>query len=206
MLPKLATVIEKLSAFANEYKSLPCLGYTHLQPAQLTTVGKRACLWIQDLLRDLENLEYVRSKLRFRGVKGTTGTQVIRIPEPRLEESEREKKKLGGTDNYQASFLQIFDGDHAKVERLDELVTKKANFPSAYIISSQTYTRKIDADVLNALSSFGATCEHIGQAIRLLASFKELEEPFESTQIGSSAMAYKRNPMRSERQIGRAHV
>ncbi|KAF2117765.1 putative adenylosuccinate lyase Ade13 [Lophiotrema nucula] len=174
LLPKLATVIEKLSAFAKEYKSLPALAYTHLQPAQLTTVGKRACLWIQDLLKDLKNLERAREDLsRFRGVKGTTGTQ--------------------------ASFLQIFNGDHAKVEHLDELVTKKAGFGSAFIISSQTYTRKIDVDVLNALASFGSTCEHIGQAIRLLASFKELEEPFESTQIGSSAMAYKRNPMRSER-------
>ncbi|OAG07258.1 putative adenylosuccinate lyase Ade13 [Paraphaeosphaeria sporulosa] len=173
LLPKLATVIEKLSTFAKEYKSLPCLGYTHLQPAQLTTVGKRACLWIQDLLKDLKNLERARDDLRFRGVKGTTGTQ--------------------------ASFLQIFEGDHDKVEKLDELVTEKAGFSSAYIISSQTYTRKVDVDVLNALSSFGSTCENIGQAIRLLASFKELEEPFESTQIGSSAMAYKRNPMRSER-------
>lgn len=173
LLPKLATVIEKLSTFAKEHKSLPCLGYTHLQPAQLTTVGKRACLWIQDLLKDLQNLERARDDLRFRGVKGTTGTQ--------------------------ASFLQIFEGDHDKVEKLDELVTQKAGFSSAYIISSQTYTRKVDVDVLNALASFGSTCENIGQAIRLLASFKELEEPFESTQIGSSAMAYKRNPMRSER-------
>ncbi|CAI6338291.1 unnamed protein product [Periconia digitata] len=173
LIPKLATVIEKLSTFARENKNLPCLGYTHLQPAQLTTVGKRACLWIQDLLKDLKNLERARDDLRFRGVKGTTGTQ--------------------------ASFLQIFDGDHAKVEQLDELVTEKAGFSSAFIISSQTYTRKIDVDVLNALSSFGATCEHIGQSIRILASNKELEEPFESTQIGSSAMAYKRNPMRSER-------
>ncbi|KAK3216403.1 hypothetical protein GRF29_8g3181235 [Pseudopithomyces chartarum] len=173
LLPKLATVIEKLSTFAKEHKSLPCLGYTHLQPAQLTTVGKRACLWIQDLLKDLQNLERARDDLRFRGVKGTTGTQ--------------------------ASFLQIFEGDHDKVEKLDELVTQKAGFASAYIISSQTYTRKVDVDVLNALASFGSTCENIGQAIRLLASFKELEEPFESTQIGSSAMAYKRNPMRSER-------
>ncbi|KAF2642277.1 putative adenylosuccinate lyase Ade13 [Massarina eburnea CBS 473.64] len=173
LLPKLATVIKKLSTFAKDNKSLPCLGYTHLQPAQLTTVGKRACLWIQDLMTDLKNLERARDDLRFRGVKGTTGTQ--------------------------ASFLQIFNGDHQKVEQLDEIVTAKAGFSSAYIISAQTYPRKVDADVLNALSSFGATCEHIGQSIRLLASFKELEEPFESTQIGSSAMAYKRNPMRSER-------
>ncbi|KAF2266589.1 putative adenylosuccinate lyase Ade13 [Lojkania enalia] len=173
LIPKLATVIEKLSTFAKGHKSLPCLAYTHLQPAQLTTVGKRACLWIQDLLKDLKNMERARGDLRFRGVKGTTGTQ--------------------------ASFLQIFNGDHSKVEQLDELVTKKAGFESAYIISSQTYTRKVDVDILNALASFGSTCEHIGQAIRLLASFKELEEPFEKDQIGSSAMAYKRNPMRSER-------
>ncbi|OCK81800.1 putative adenylosuccinate lyase Ade13 [Lepidopterella palustris CBS 459.81] len=173
LLPKLATVIEKLSTFAKEHKSLPCLAYTHLQPAQLTTVGKRACLWIQDLLMDLRNFERARNDLRFRGVKGTTGTQ--------------------------ASFLQIFAGDHSKVEKLDELVTQKAGFESAFIISSQTYTRKIDGDVLNALGSFGATCERIGQDIRHLAAFKELEEPFETMQIGSSAMAYKRNPMRSER-------
>ncbi|KAF2490701.1 putative adenylosuccinate lyase Ade13 [Lophium mytilinum] len=173
LLPKLATVIEKLSSFAKEHKDLACLAYTHLQPAQLTTVGKRACLWIQDLLMDLRNLERARDDLRFRGVKGTTGTQ--------------------------ASFLQIFAGDHSKVEALDELVTKKADFKSAFIISSQTYTRKIDGDVLQALGSFGATCERIGQDIRHLAAFKELEEPFESMQIGSSAMAYKRNPMRSER-------
>ncbi|KAF2201986.1 putative adenylosuccinate lyase Ade13 [Delitschia confertaspora ATCC 74209] len=173
LLPKLATVIAKLSTFAKEYKSLACLAYTHLQPAQLTTVGKRACLWIQDLLMDLRNLERARDDLRFRGVKGTTGTQ--------------------------ASFLQIFNGDHDKVEKLDELVTKKAGFESAFTISSQTYSRKIDGDVLNALGSFGATCERIGQDIRHLASAKEMEEPFEKSQIGSSAMAYKRNPMRSER-------
>jgi adenylosuccinate lyase len=166
-------VIEKLSTFAKENKDLACLAYTHLQPAQLTTVGKRACLWIQDLLMDLRNLERARDDLRFRGVKGTTGTQ--------------------------ASFLQIFAGNHSKVEALDELVTKKASFKSAFIISSQTYTRKIDGDVLQALGSFGATCERIGQDVRHLAAFKELEEPFEKMQIGSSAMAYKRNPMRSER-------
>ncbi|KAI9680632.1 MAG: adenylosuccinase ade13 [Caeruleum heppii] len=173
LLPKLAKVVEKLSTFAEEYKNLPCLAYTHGQPAQLTTVGKRACLWIQDLLMDLRNLERARNDLRFRGVKGTTGTQ--------------------------ASFLQIFAGDHDKVEHLDELVTQKAGFESAFIISSQTYSRKIDADVANALGSFGATCERIGGDIRHLAMMKELEEPFEKDQIGSSAMAYKRNPMRSER-------
>jgi adenylosuccinate lyase len=173
LLPRLATVVDKLGKFAREYKDLPCLGYTHGQAAQLTTVGKRACLWIQDLLMDLRNLERTKEDLRFRGCKGTTGTQ--------------------------ASFLQIFKDDHDKVEQLDELVCKKAGFKSAFIISSQTYSRKIDVDVLNALGSFGATCERIGGDIRHLAMFKELEEPFEKDQIGSSAMAYKRNPMRSER-------
>ncbi|KAF2229234.1 putative adenylosuccinate lyase Ade13 [Viridothelium virens] len=173
LLPKLAQSVERLSAFAQQYKDLACLGYTHGQPAQLTTVGKRACLWIQDLLIDLQKLERARDDLRFRGAKGTTGTQ--------------------------ASFLQIFNGDHEKVERLDELITAKAGFKSAFIITSQTYSRKIDVEVINALGSFGATCEHIGGDIRHLAMFKELEEPFEKDQIGSSAMAYKRNPMRSER-------
>ena len=175
LLPKLAGVVEKLAKFAREYRDMPCLGYTHGQPAQLTTVGKRACLWIQDLLMDLRNIERARTDLRFRGVKGTTGSQ--------------------------ASFLQIFNGDHDLVDKLDELVTKKAGFDHApaYIISSQTYSRKIDLDVSNALASFGATCQRIGGDIRHLAMFKELEEPFEKDQIGSSAMAYKRNPMRSER-------
>ncbi|KAL8943825.1 MAG: hypothetical protein Q9216_000818 [Gyalolechia sp. 2 TL-2023] len=171
--PKLAGVIQKLSDFAQTNKNLACLGYTHGQPAQLTTMGKRACLWIQDLLMDLRNLERARSDLRFRGVKGTVGTQ--------------------------ASFLQIFKGDHEKVEQLDETVTKKAGFDSAFTISSQTYSRKIDVDVGHALGSLGATCQRIGGDIRHLAMFKELEEPFEKDQIGSSAMAYKRNPMRSER-------
>lgn len=175
LLPKLAMSIQKLSQFAHEYRSLPCLGYTHGQPAQLTTVGKRACLWIQDLLMDVRNISRAKSDLRFRGVKGTTGTQ--------------------------ASFLQIFNNDHGKVEKLDELVTQKAGFDHApaYIISSQTYSRKIDLDVSNALASFGATCQRMAGDIRHLAMFKEMEEPFEKDQIGSSAMAYKRNPMRSER-------
>ncbi|KAL8699206.1 MAG: hypothetical protein Q9201_006134 [Fulgogasparrea decipioides] len=173
LLPKLAAVIQKLSDFAQTYKDLPCLGYTHGQPAQLVTVGKRACLWIQDLLMDLRNIERARSDLRFRGVKGTVGTQ--------------------------ASFLQVFKGDHAKVEQLDEIVTKKAGFDSAFTITSQTYSRKLDVDVGHALASFGATCQRIGGDIRHLATFKEIEEPFETEQIGSSAMAYKRNPMRSER-------
>ncbi|KAJ9667021.1 adenylosuccinase ade13 [Coniosporium apollinis] len=173
LLPKLAIVIKKLADFAANNKDLACLGYTHGQPAQLTTVGKRACLWIQDLLMDLRNLERAHDDLRFRGVKGTTGTQ--------------------------ASFLAIFDGDHDKVEQLDELVTKKAGFTSAYTICSQTYSRKIDVEVANALGDFGTTCQRIGSDIRHLAMLKELEEPFEKDQIGSSAMAYKRNPMRSER-------
>jgi adenylosuccinate lyase len=175
LLPKLAMCIQNLSKFADEYKSLPCLGYTHGQPAQLTTVGKRACLWIQDLLMDLRNLSRAKSDLRFRGVKGTTGSQ--------------------------ASFLQLFNNDHAKVEKLDELVTHKAGFDHApaYLITSQTYSRKIDLDVANALASFGASCQRIAGDIRHLATFKEVEEPFEPDQIGSSAMAYKRNPMRSER-------
>lgn len=173
LLPKLATVIYKLSQFALTHRSLPCLGYTHYQPAQLTTVGKRACLWIQDLLFDLRNLTRARADISFRGVKGTTGTQ--------------------------ASFLQIFSGDHQKVEELDRIVTQLAGFDYAYPITSQTYSRKVDVDVLNALSSFGTTAQRIAGDIRHLAATKELEEPFEKDQIGSSAMAYKRNPMRSER-------
>lgn len=175
LLPKLAGVIQRLTNFALEYRHLPCLGYTHGQPAQPITVGKRASLWITDLLMDLRNLERARDDLltQFRGVKGTTGSQ--------------------------ASFLAIFKGDDAKVDALDDLVTKKAGFAAAEISTSQTYSRKIDVDVVHALSSFGSTCERVGGDIRHLAMFKELEEPFEADQIGSSAMAYKRNPMRSER-------
>ena len=173
LLPKLANAIHKLSRFALQYKDLATLGYTHYQAAQLTTVGKRACLWIQDLLFDLRNLTRARGDLGFRGVKGTTGTQ--------------------------ASFLAIFGGDHDKVEALDRLVTAAAGFAYAYPVTSQTYSRKVDADVISALSSFGATCQRIGSDIRHLAATKEMEEPFEKDQIGSSAMAYKRNPMRSER-------
>lgn len=165
LLPKLAMAIDKLSSFAKQYKDLACLGYTHGQPAQLTTVGKRTCLWIQDLLMDVRNLERARDDIRFRGVKGTTGTQ--------------------------ASFLQIFENDHDKVERLDKLVTEKAGFESAFTITSQTYSRKVDADTLNTLGSFGATCERIGADIRHLAMFKELEEPLEKDQIGSSAMVWE---------------
>ncbi|KAJ3093299.1 Phosphoribosylglycinamide formyltransferase [Physocladia obscura] len=173
IIPKLASCIDKLSSFANTYKNLPTLGFTHLQPAQLTTVGKRACLWIQELLMDLRNISRARSDMRFRGVKGTTGTQ--------------------------ASFLTLFEGDHDKVEQLDELVTEMSGFPAAYPVTGQTYTRKVDLDVIATLASFGATAHKMTSDIRILASFKEIEEPFEKDQIGSSAMAYKRNPMRCER-------
>ncbi|XP_028346441.1 adenylosuccinate lyase isoform X8 [Physeter macrocephalus] len=173
LLPKLARVISRLADFAKERADLPTLGFTHFQPAQLTTVGKRCCLWIQDLCMDLQNLKRVRDDLRFRGVKGTTGTQ--------------------------ASFLQLFEGDDQKVEQLDKMVTEKAGFKRAFIITGQTYTRKIDIEVLSVLAGLGASVHKICTDIRLLASLKELEEPFEKQQIGSSAMPYKRNPMRSER-------
>ncbi|XP_029168883.1 adenylosuccinate lyase [Nylanderia fulva] len=173
LLPKLASVIRRLAKFALENRSLPTLGFTHLQPAQLTTVGKRATLWLQELLMDERAIRRARNDLRFRGVKGTTGTQ--------------------------ASFLQLFNGDAEKVKRLDDLVTKMAGFEKHYAVTGQTYSRKVDIECLNVLSSLGATVHKICTDIRLLANMKELEEPFESTQIGSSAMPYKRNPMRSER-------
>ncbi|KAI5829745.1 Adenylosuccinate lyase [Schizophyllum commune Tattone D] len=173
LIRSLVVLIERLSTFAETNKSLPTLGFTHFQPAQLTTVGKRATLWIQDLLGDLRNLRRARSDLGFRGAKGTTGTQ--------------------------ASFLALFDGDHEKVKALDRRVTELAGFEYAYPVASQTYSRKVDADVLAALASLGATAHKIGTDLRLLANLKEVEEPFEANQIGSSAMAYKRNPMRSER-------
>ncbi|NWY33936.1 PUR8 lyase, partial [Pheucticus melanocephalus] len=173
LLPKLARVISRLADFAEKYADMPALGFTHYQPAQLTTVGKRCCLWIQDLCMDLQNLERARDDLRFRGVKGTTGTQ--------------------------ASFLQLFEGDHSKVEELDRLVTEKAGFKRAYMVTGQTYSRKVDIGVLAVLASLGASIHKICTDIRLLANLKEIEEPFEKDQIGSSAMPYKRNPMRSER-------
>jgi len=173
LLPKLARCISRLSKFADEYKNLPTLGFTHMQPAQLVTVGKRATLWLNDLLMDLRNLERARNDLRFRGCKGTTGTQ--------------------------ASFLQIFNNDEEKVKKLDQLVTKLSGFESSYIVCGQTYSRKVDADCLSALASLGASIHKICTDIRLLANMKEIEEPFETLQIGSSAMPYKRNPMRSER-------
>ncbi|RXN25383.1 adenylosuccinate lyase [Labeo rohita] len=169
----LARVIDRLAKFAEEYAELPTLGFTHYQPAQLTTVGKRACLWLQDLVMDMRNLQRARDDLRFRGVKGTTGTQ--------------------------ASFLQLFDGDHEKVEELDRKVTEKAGFKKSYLVTGQTYSRKVDIDTLCVLASLGATVHKICTDIRLLANQKEIEEPFEKEQIGSSAMPYKRNPMRAER-------
>lgn len=170
---KLAQCCNSLADFALEHKSIPQLGYTHFQPAQLTTLGKRACLWLQDFLIDLKQLKVTADELRFRGVKGTTGTQ--------------------------ASFLELFNGDHEKVEELDKLVTCKAGFTSKFTITGQTYTRKIDSIVINAVAGVGSTINKFCTDVRLLASLKELEEPFAQKQIGSSAMPYKRNPMRSER-------
>jgi len=173
LLPRVASVIKCLSEFALEYRDLPTLGFTHLQPAQLTTVGKRCTLWIQDLMMDERNLSDCRKYLRFRGVKGTTGTQ--------------------------ASFLELFNGDRNKVKQLDARVTELAGFDQSYGVTGQTYSRKVDLDIVSALSSLGATVHKMCSDLRLLASMKEVEEPFETTQIGSSAMPYKRNPMRSER-------
>ncbi len=166
-------VLRALAAFAETWKNEPTLGYTHLQPAQLTTVGKRATLWMQDLVLDLQDLAYRRSTLPFRGVKGTTGTQ--------------------------ASFLELFGGDHGKVRELDRIVTAKMEFQSLLPVTGQTYTRKIDAGVLSAVSGVAASAAKFASDVRMLQSFGEIEEPFETEQVGSSAMAYKRNPMRSER-------
>jgi adenylosuccinate lyase len=173
LLPKIARCIDRLRKFALDKKSLPTLGFTHLQPAQPTTVGKRACLWLQDLLFDEENIDRVRNNLRARGAKGTTGTQ--------------------------ASFMELFHRDQEKVKKLDALVTKFAGFEKAYMVTGQTYSRRVDVDIVAAVAGLGATAHKICTDIRLLANMKELEEPFEKDQIGSSAMAYKRNPMRSER-------
>lgn len=170
---KLVNVIAALAKFAREYKSLPTLGWTHLQPAQATTVGKRATLWLQDLVHDLEDLDHARATLRFRGVKGTTGTQ--------------------------ASFLELFDGDHGKVRELDARVTRAFGFERSFGVTGQTYPRQADFRVLQVLSSISQSAHKFAVDLRLLASRKEMEEPFESKQIGSSAMPWKRNPMRSER-------
>jgi adenylosuccinate lyase len=170
---QLVNVIQKLSNFAIEYKDLPTLGFTHYQPAQLTTVGKRATLWLQSLILDLEEMEFFLDTLRFRGVKGTTGTA--------------------------ASFLELFDGDYEKVKTLDKELSKKFGFEKVFGVSGQTYDRKIDAKVVSLLSNIAQSAHKFTNDLRLLQNLKELEEPFEKNQIGSSAMAYKRNPMRSER-------
>ncbi len=170
---KLISTIKKLRNFALKYKDLPCLSYTHFQPAQLTTVGKRACLWLQDLLLDLESLDNLKKTVRLRGVKGTTGTQ--------------------------ASFLDLFDGDGEKVKRLEKKVCEKMGYTACYAVTGQTYPRKFDYNVLSVLSQISQSAYKFANDIRLLQSNKEIEEPFEKTQVGSSAMAYKRNPMRSER-------
>ncbi len=170
---KMINVLDKLSHFAAKYADMPTLGFTHLQPAQLVTVGKRATLWMQELLLDLEQIEFNLSHMRLRGVKGTTGTQ--------------------------ASFLQLFDGDHDKVKRLNELVVAKMGFDKTFAVSGQTYTRKYDYNILSVLSQIAQSAYKFAGDIRILQNMKEVEEPFEKSQIGSSAMAYKRNPMRSER-------
>ena len=170
---RLVQVIDQLATLAAKYRNLPCLGFTHLQPAQPTTVGKRATLWCWDLLLDLEEIEHRLATLRFRGVKGTTGTQ--------------------------ATFLTLFNGDHGKVEELDRMVTAVMGFELKHPVTGQTYSRKVDSQIMAALNGVGQTCHKAGADIRILQHRKEVEEPFGSKQIGSSAMAYKRNPMRSER-------
>jgi adenylosuccinate lyase len=170
---KLVNVIDELSKFALKYKDLPTLAFTHFQPAQPTTVGKRATLWIQELVLDLEDLQHTMDCMKLLGSKGTTGTQ--------------------------ASFLELFDGDHEKIKQLDQLIAKKMGFEACFAVSGQTYSRKIDTRVLNVLAGIAASAHKFSNDIRLLQHLKEIEEPFEKNQIGSSAMAYKRNPMRSER-------
>lgn len=170
---KLITVLNHLSNFAMKYKDMPTLGFTHFQPAQLTTVGKRGTLWMQDLVIDIENIDFVLAKLKLRGVKGTTGTQ--------------------------ASFMNLFEGDEEKIKSLDTYVAEKMGFEKSYGVTGQTYPRKIDSIILNTLSEVAQSAYKFSNDLRLLQSIKEIEEPFEKHQIGSSAMAYKRNPMRSER-------
>lgn len=170
---KLVSVIAELANFAEKYKDQPTLAFTHFQPAQPTTVGKRATLWTQEFLMDLEDLEYVQSTLKLLGSKGTTGTQ--------------------------ASFLELFDGDQETIDKIDPMIAKKMGFKACYPVSGQTYSRKVDTRVLNVLAGIAASAHKMSNDIRLLQHLKEVEEPFEKNQIGSSAMAYKRNPMRSER-------
>lgn len=173
VLKKAAQVIKNLSEFAQTYKNLPCLAYTHLQPAQLTTVGKRATLWIYDLIADVENLAFQMDRLKLLGSKGTTGTQ--------------------------ASFMELFEGDQEKVKALEEKIARQMGFDGCVAVSGQTYSRKVDAYFLSVLSGFAQSAYKFSNDLRILQSFEEMEEPFEAHQIGSSAMPYKRNPMRSER-------
>jgi adenylosuccinate lyase len=175
---RLVNVIDRLAAFAKTYAELPTLGWTHYQPAQLVTVGKRACLWLQDFVMDLEEVERRLDALRLRGIKGTTGTQ--------------------------ASYLELFDGNEEKVERLEQLVTKKLGFTKCFPVTGQTYPRKLDAQLLDTLSGIGQSAHKFANDLRLLMNLREVQEPFEKGQIGSSAMAYKRNPMRCERITGLA--
>jgi len=178
LLRRLVNVIDTLARFAAERRDLACLGFTHFQPAQMTTVGKRATLWCADFIRDLRDLEFRLENLEFRGVKGTTGTQ--------------------------ASFLALFDGDHERVKELDRMVAERMGFSKICRVTGQTYSRKVDAQIAAALAGIGATVHKFCNDVRLLAHMKEIEEPFESSQVGSSAMAYKRNPMRCERATGLA--
>ena len=173
ILKKAAQVLSNLAEFADKYKSMPCLAYTHLQPAQLTTVGKRATLWTNELVMDVENLEFQLSNLKLRGAKGTTGTQ--------------------------ASFMELFGGDEGKVKRLEELIADEMGFDGCIPVSGQTYSRKVDSYFLSVMSGFAQSAYKFSNDLRLLQSFEEMEEPFETKQIGSSAMPYKRNPMRCER-------
>ena len=170
---KIVNVLYRLEKFALEYKELPCLAFTHFQPAQPTTVGKRATLWMHEFTMDLEDLDYVLGSLKLLGSKGTTGTQ--------------------------ASFLELFDGDQETIDKIDPMIAEKMGFSACYPVSGQTYSRKVDTRVLNVLAGIAASAHKFSNDIRLLQHLKEVEEPFEKTQIGSSAMAYKRNPMRSER-------
>lgn len=173
VLKKCAQVLKNLAAFARKYKDMPCLGYTHLQPAQLTTVGKRATLWMSELAQDMENLEFQLDRLKLLGSKGTTGTQ--------------------------ASFMELFDGDEDKIRAMEELIAKEMDFDGVVPVSGQTYSRKVDSYFLGVLSGIAQSAMKFATDLRLLQSFEEMEEPFETSQIGSSAMPYKRNPMRCER-------
>ncbi|MBO4433361.1 MAG: adenylosuccinate lyase, partial [Clostridia bacterium] len=173
IIKKAAQVVKNLADFAEKYKALPCLAYTHLQPAQLTTVGKRATLWCNDLISDINNLQFQIDNLKLLGSKGTTGTQ--------------------------ASFMELFDGDEGKIKELERLIAEQFDFDSCLTVSGQTYSRKTDYFFLSALSGFAQSAYKFADDLRLLQSFEEIEEPFGASQIGSSAMPYKRNPMRSER-------